>query len=226
MNAPGFTAEATLSKRMDYTVRIASRTLEARSRIVPARGGEGSQTPQECAQECMDTCIDNGRTSTQCQNDCRKMCNPLPDYSDRSAGGALLTGTANTPAYAQEGCEQWGGDASRCDRNGPRYSYWEECRWYNKNNPDCECVDIGMGVYQCCPPKCLSPIFCKTYKGHCTGTPPWLSYQGPAPTSCVTTERGHTKCVTGWNQYPQVKECNRGMDTEEGRFCLTDEMMF
>lgn len=77
-----------------------------------------------------------------------------------------------------------------------------------------------QGAYACCRQQevCTGTTTCTHYDGDCTGTK--LFFWQPAPTRCVTGQSGMSRCVSGWNQYPWVRECGNGSRTSGVGFCL------
>src|SRR5215211_4359187 len=69
--------------------------------------------------------------------------------------------------------------------------------------------------------ECIRQANCTHYDGHCTGTPFWAQYPWlwpPTPTKCVSSS-SRTHCVTQWQRFPWIVECDDGSVQQGESYC-------
>ena len=129
-----------------------------------------------------------------------------------------IPGVASSPSVAV---------AQDCETVCDQYDWVEVC----VRTSDCRYCTVQTGVcrfkqslggWACCKDRyqCVSTHnrCCQSSHGSCTGSTliPWR----PPPTRCATSPVGFTKCCTGWNQYPWIRECDDGTRTDGCGFCV------
>lgn len=89
--------------------------------------------------------------------------------------------------------------------------------WYRCWSCNCRDVCETEMCWRCVEARdvCRKCVVCH---GRCTGTK--LLFWQQAPTRCAEAPSGRRQCVSGWNQYPWIKECDDGTVNSGGGFCL------
>lgn len=120
------------------------------------------------------------------------------------------------------------GDGRTCkDETYPSKEWCYQTGRCEKSAPDAQCyADASFHEWKCCwrdSNACLAygKRCCTQYTGRCTGTK--IFFWQPAPTRCVTSPTGHTKCCNAWNQYPWITECDNYADNAGGQSYLSRE---